>query len=109
VPGSFPRGLTAGEIFKGNSPGPPGKSLMQVILATFGIPAGEPSIIPEAISDSVTETAPWVRDKMAEHSLAEASGNGCFWPRRRASRVYVIAASMPLGRKIRAETIFRNG
>ena len=47
---------------------PPGKSLMQVIVATFGIPAGEPSIIPEAISDAVTETVPSVRDKMAEHS-----------------------------------------
>ena len=45
----------------------PGKNLMKFIAGTFGIPAREQSIILESISDSVAETVPLVREKMAEH------------------------------------------
>lgn len=45
----------------------PAKNLMKFIAGTFGIPAREQSIILESICDSVAETVPLVREKMAEH------------------------------------------
>jgi hypothetical protein len=55
--------------FLGKKTWTPGKNLMKFIAATFGIPAREQSIILEAISDSVAETVPLVRDEMAEQPL----------------------------------------
>jgi serine/threonine-protein kinase HipA len=53
--------------FLGKKTWTPGKNLMKFIAGTFGIPAREQSIILESISDSVAETVPLVREKMAEH------------------------------------------
>ena len=53
--------------FLGKKTWTPGKNLVRFIAGTFGIPAREQSIILESISDSVAETAPLVREKMAEH------------------------------------------
>jgi serine/threonine-protein kinase HipA len=49
--------------------GPPGKNLTKFIAATFSIPDREQSILLEAISDSVADTVPLVRDRMAEQPL----------------------------------------
>jgi serine/threonine-protein kinase HipA len=53
--------------FLGKKTWTPGKNLVKFIAATFGVPAREQSIILESISDSVAETVPLVREKMAEH------------------------------------------
>jgi serine/threonine-protein kinase HipA len=53
--------------FLGKKTWTPGKNLMKFVTGTFGIPAREQSIILESISDSVAETVPLVRQKMAEH------------------------------------------
>ena len=53
--------------FLGKKTWTPGKNLVKFIAGTFGIPAREQSIILESISDSVAETVPLVREKMAEH------------------------------------------
>jgi serine/threonine-protein kinase HipA len=53
--------------FLGKKTWTPGKNLSKFIAGTFGIPAREQSIILESISDSVAETVPLVREKMAEH------------------------------------------
>jgi serine/threonine-protein kinase HipA len=53
--------------FLGKKTWTPGKILSKFISGTFGIPAREQSIILESISDSVAETVPLVREKMAEH------------------------------------------
>jgi serine/threonine-protein kinase HipA len=53
--------------FLGKKTWAPGKNLSKFIAGTFGIPAREQSIILESISDSVAETVPLVREKMAEH------------------------------------------
>ena len=55
--------------FLGKKTWTPGKNLMKFIAATFGIPDREQSILLEAISDSVAETVPLVRDRMAEQPL----------------------------------------
>jgi serine/threonine-protein kinase HipA len=53
--------------FLGKKTWTPGKNLVKFIAGTFGIPPREQSIILESISDSVAETVPRVREKMAEH------------------------------------------
>jgi serine/threonine-protein kinase HipA len=53
--------------FLGKKTWTPGKNLSKFIAGTFGIAAREQSIILESISDSVAETVPLVREKMAEH------------------------------------------
>jgi serine/threonine-protein kinase HipA len=53
--------------FLGKKTWTPGKNLVKFIAGTFGIPPREQSIILESISDSVAETVPLVREKMAEH------------------------------------------
>ena len=53
--------------FLGKKTWTPGKNLSKFIAGTFGIPAREQSIILESISDSVAETVPLVREKIAEH------------------------------------------
>jgi serine/threonine-protein kinase HipA len=53
--------------FLGKKTWTPGKNLMKFVTSTFGIPAREQAIILESISDSVAETVPMVREKMAEH------------------------------------------
>lgn len=53
--------------FLGKKTWTPGKNLMKFIAGTFGVPVREQSIILESISDSVAETVPLVREKMAEH------------------------------------------
>jgi serine/threonine-protein kinase HipA len=41
---------------------------MKFVSGTFGIPAREQAVILESISDSMAETVPLVREKMAEHA-----------------------------------------
>jgi serine/threonine-protein kinase HipA len=53
--------------FLGKKTWTPGKNLMKFVTGTFGIPAKEQSVILESISDSMAETVPLVRQKMAEH------------------------------------------
>jgi serine/threonine-protein kinase HipA len=53
--------------FLGKKTWTPGKNLVKFVTTTFGIPAREQSIILESISDSIAETVPLVREKMAEH------------------------------------------
>lgn len=53
--------------FSGKKTWTPGKNLLKFIAGTLGIPAREQSVILESISDSVAETVPLVREKMAEH------------------------------------------
>jgi serine/threonine-protein kinase HipA len=53
--------------FLGKKTWTPGKNLMKFVTGTFGIPAREQAIILESISDSIAETVPLVREKMAEH------------------------------------------
>src|ERR1700683_1940591 len=55
--------------FLGKKTWAPGKNLSKFIAGTFGIPDREQSILLEAISDSVAETVPLVRDRMAEQPL----------------------------------------
>jgi serine/threonine-protein kinase HipA len=56
-----------GISFLGKKTWTPGKNLMKFVTSTFGIPAREQALILESISDSVAETVPMVREKMAEH------------------------------------------
>ena len=53
--------------FLGKKTWTPGKNLMKFVTGTFGVSAREQSIILESISDSIAETVPLVREKMAEH------------------------------------------
>jgi serine/threonine-protein kinase HipA len=53
--------------FLGKKTWTPGRNLVKFVTGTFGIPAREQSLILESISDSVAETVPLVREKMAEH------------------------------------------
>jgi serine/threonine-protein kinase HipA len=53
--------------FMGKKTWTPGKNLVTFLARTFGIPAREQSILLESIGDSVAETVPLVREKMAEH------------------------------------------
>jgi serine/threonine-protein kinase HipA len=53
--------------FLGKKTWTPGKNLMKFVAGTFGISAREQSIILESIGDSIAETVPLVREKMAEH------------------------------------------
>jgi serine/threonine-protein kinase HipA len=54
--------------FLGKKTWTPGKNLMKFVSGTFGIPAREQAVILESISDSMAETVPLVREKMAEHA-----------------------------------------
>jgi serine/threonine-protein kinase HipA len=53
--------------FLGKKTWTPGKNLMTFVTGTFGVSAREQSIILESISDSIAETVPLVREKIAEH------------------------------------------
>jgi serine/threonine-protein kinase HipA len=53
--------------FLGKKTWTPGRNLVKFVAGTFGIPAREQSIILESIGDSMAETVPLVREKMAEH------------------------------------------
>jgi serine/threonine-protein kinase HipA len=53
--------------FLGKKTWTPGMNLMKFVTGTFGVSAREQSIILESISDSIAETVPLVREKMAEH------------------------------------------
>ncbi len=53
--------------FLGKKTWTPGKNLMKFVTGTFGVSAREQAIIVESISDSIAETVPLVREKMAEH------------------------------------------
>ena len=53
--------------FLGKKTWTPGKNLMKFVTGTFGVSAREQSTILESISDSIAETVPLVREKMAEH------------------------------------------
>lgn len=55
-----------GIAFLGKKTWTPGKNLSKFIAGTFGIPPREQSAIVERISDSVADTVPLVREKMAE-------------------------------------------
>jgi serine/threonine-protein kinase HipA len=55
-----------GIAFLGKKTWTPGKNLSRFIAATFGTPPREQSAILERISDSIADTVPLVRDKMAE-------------------------------------------
>jgi serine/threonine-protein kinase HipA len=55
-----------GIAFFGKKTWTPGKNLSKFIAATFGVPLREQLAILERISDSVADTVPLVRDKMAE-------------------------------------------
>jgi serine/threonine-protein kinase HipA len=45
----------------------PGQTLPRFIASTFGISLREQALLVEAISDAVSDVAPLVREKMAEH------------------------------------------
>jgi serine/threonine-protein kinase HipA len=53
--------------FLGKKTWTPGKNLMKFVTGTFGVSAREQAIMLESISDSIAETVPLVREKMAEH------------------------------------------
>lgn len=55
-----------GISFLGKKTWTPGKNLSKFIAGTFGIPLREQSVMLERISDAVADTAPLVREKIAE-------------------------------------------
>jgi len=63
-----------GISFMGKKTWDPGKNLQKFIAATFGVSAKTQREIVEAVSDAVSETAPRVRDAMAQHPDFEDIG-----------------------------------
>ena len=63
-----------GISFMGKKTWDPGKNLQKFMAATFGVSAKTQREIVEAVSDAVSETAPRVRDAMAQHPDFEDIG-----------------------------------
>jgi serine/threonine-protein kinase HipA len=63
-----------GLSFMGKKTWTPGKNLERFIAGTFGIAARIQAEIVEAISDAVSDTAPRVREAMAQHAAFEDIG-----------------------------------
>jgi len=87
--------------FMGKKTWTPGKSLGKFITAVFGVPVRKQTEIVEAISDSVSDTAPRVRKAMAQHAQFEDIGKRMLlaWSEGvnglREKRVYGLAGWKP--------------